>query len=145
MKPIADERRGFFGLTIGRPVALMVLFVTLIVIGLIGYQRIPLALLPSGFSDPSLFIWIGNPGASAQENEERIARVIEEQLRTLTGIENLENTSSEGEVFFRIAFDGTVDMDLAKAEVRDRLERARPQMPTTAENAFIWSESAGSV
>ena len=90
MNDIDQERGGFFGMTVGRPVALMVLFVTLIVIGLIGYQRIPLALLPSGFSEPSLFIWIGNPGASAQENEERIARVIEEQLRTLTGIEGIE-------------------------------------------------------
>ena len=140
-----EGKGGFFGMTVARPVALTVMFITLIVVGIIGYQRIPMQLLPSDLSDPSLFIFISNPGASAQENEERIARIIEEQLRTLTGINDLENTSSEGEVFFRIEFAGNVDMDFAKAEVRDRLERARPQLPSTAQNAFVWSEDASSL
>ncbi|MEW6071808.1 MAG: efflux RND transporter permease subunit [Planctomycetota bacterium] len=140
--PAPGSRGGFFGLIVARPVALTVLFLTLLVVGVIGYRRIPMQLLPSDLSDPSIFIWIANPGASAQQNEEHIARIIEEQIRTLTGIEELQSTSSESEVMVRITFDGTVDMDLAKAEVRDRLERARPQMPATAENAFLWSESA---
>ena len=32
-------------------------------------------------------------------------------------------------------------MDLARAEVRDRLERARPSLPDTAETPGIWTES----
>ena len=95
MKRIDDDPGGFFGLTVGRPVALMVLFVTLIVIGLIGYQRIPLALLPSGFSEPSLFIWIGNPGASAQENEEKVTRVLD---RPMPGGGGLEHRDPQGEM-----------------------------------------------
>lgn len=137
-----ESTGGFFAMTVARPVALSVIFLTLILVGILSYLRIPLQLLPSGLSPPSLMVWIGNPGASARENEERIARPVEEQLRTLTGIEELISRSSEGDVLFTVEFDGNVDMDLAKAEVRDRLERARPLMPSTAENAFMWSESA---
>ena len=83
----ARHMRGFFAGTVGRPVALIVVFLTLIVVGLIAYQRIPIQLFPSEFSEPRLNIWIPNPGSNARENEEQIARPIEEQLRTLSGIE----------------------------------------------------------
>ena len=139
------ERRGFFALTVARPVALTVAFTTLMVIGIIAYRRIPLQLLPSEFSEPSLNVWVRNPGASAQENEEQIARAIEEQLRTLTGIKEMHSWSEEESVELGIEFDGSVDMDLAKAEVRDRLERARPSMPETVETPVMWSESASSL
>ena len=140
-----QRMRGFFATTVGRPVALTVAFVTLIVVGLIAYRRIPLQLFPSEFTEPELNVWIANPGGNARENEERIARPIEEQLRTLSGIEELESYSDEGYVWFDIDFDGMVDMDLARAEVRDRIERAWPSMPETAEPAAMWTESADSM
>lgn len=138
-------RGGFFALIVSRPVALMVAFATLLVVGAIAYLRIPMQLLPSGFSEPEVNIWIPNSGASAQENEEQVARVVEEQLRTLTGIEELESYSDEDSVYFDMDFDARIDMDLAKAEVRDRLERARPLLPDTAENPAVWTESASSL
>src|SRR5690606_10136091 len=107
-----------------RPVALLVLFTTLIVIGVIAYRRIPIQLVPDGWTAPQLWLVIPNDGADAQENEEQVARVIEEQLRTLPGIESYESESSDGWVEMGIDFDGSMDMDLAKAEVRDRVERA---------------------
>jgi len=136
---------GIFAATVGRPVALGVLFVTLIVMGLLAYARIPLQLLPSGFAEPEVKIWVSNSGSSARENEEQIARVIEEQLRTLTGIEELESWSDSDSVFFDVDFDGNADMDLAKAEVRDRLERARPLLPASADEPATWTESANSL
>ena len=145
LAPDAPRMRGFFATTVGRPVALMVCFLTLIVIGVIAYDRIPLQLFPSGFSEPSLNIWIPNPGSNARENEEQVARPIEEQLRTLSGIESTHSFSNDGNVQFRINFSGSMDMDLARAEVRDRLERAWPLLPETVENAGMWSESAGSM
>ena len=139
------EVRGLFALTVGRPIALMVLFATLIVAGIIGYARIPLQLLPDDFSAAELNIFIVHPDSSAEENEEQIARVIEEQLRTMTGIEEVYSNSSDGSVYLRIEFNGDQDMDLARAEVRDRLERARPLLPTTAENPSMWTESASTL
>ena len=64
---------GFFAATVGRPVALAVAFITLIVVGLISYSRIPLELLPSEFSGGSLGLYVVNPGSNARENEEQIA------------------------------------------------------------------------
>jgi len=126
---------------VGRPVGTLVVFVTLLVIGVIAYLRIPIQLLPSGYNEPSLWLWVPNPGSSAQENEELVARVIEEQLRTISGIEELRSWSERDVVRMRLSFSGSADMNLAKAEVRDRLERAQPSLPTTADTPSVWSES----
>ena len=79
---VPPDEGGFFRFAVARPIALLVAFVTLVVIGLIAYSKIPLQLLPEGFSDPSVMVWVPNPGASSRENEEKVARVIEAELRT---------------------------------------------------------------
>lgn len=142
----ASEKAGpFFEGLVRRPVALLVLFATLIVIGVITYRRLPLQLVPDGWTAPGLYIGIPNDGADAEENEEKIARIVEEQLRTLSGIESYESDSSEDMVDFWVEFDSSLDMDLAKADVRDRIERARPSLPPTVDRIFIWTMDGGSL
>ena len=51
--------------------------------------------------------------SSARENEELVARPIEEQLRTLAGIEHVYSQSNEGYVFMSIDFDANVEHTLA--------------------------------
>ena len=72
-------KAGFFGLTVGRPIAMGVLFVTLILLGAIAYTRIPLQFLPGGIQGTRFSIIVPNPGASAQENVDKVARILEEQ------------------------------------------------------------------
>jgi HAE1 family hydrophobic/amphiphilic exporter-1 len=136
---------GFFAGAVRRPVALLVIFATLIVIGVIAYRRIPLQLVPDGWSSPQLWIFVPHDGADAEENEEKVARVIEEQLRTLSGLESYVSRSSDGRVQISVDFDSTLDVDYLKAEVRDRIERARPDLPDTVDRIFIWSEDGSSM
>jgi len=136
--------RGFdlFRLTVSRPVGLGVIFLTLLVIGALAYARIPLQLLPSGLSEPQLNIWVSHPGSGARENEEQVAQPIEEELRTLAGLTRVRSWSREGSVRLRVSFDPLLDPDLMKAEIRDRLERARPSLPTSIADVGFWSEDA---
>jgi hydrophobic/amphiphilic exporter-1 (mainly G- bacteria), HAE1 family len=132
---------GFFGRLIRMPVTLLVLFVTLLVLGVISYVKIPVQMMPSGIVEPGLEVYAVNPGASAQENEEQVARVLEDQIRTLSGIEQIESNSGEDQVGIWLQFSADTDMDLAKAEVRDRIERARPLLPKNVTEVGIWSWS----
>lgn len=136
-----DRYAHFYTGLVRKPVTLFVVFVALLVVGLIAYMRIPVQMMPDGIVEPGLQVWASNPGASAQENEDKLARVIEEQIRTLTGVKDIESTSSSDFVSIWIQFDADVDMDLAKADVRDRIERARPQLPSTVDRigVFSWS------
>lgn len=137
-----DATKGLFDFIVHRPVGAGVVFATLLVIGAIAYLRIPLQLMPSGFQAPSLNVWVPNIGSSARENEEKVARPIEEQLRTMSGIERVRSSSQDEFVWMRVNFDASLNLDLAKAEVRDRLERARPGLPATVGPIDFWSEDA---
>ena len=142
MSEKAPEAKGFFAQTVSRPVALTVGFLTLLVVGIISYSRIPLELLPSDWSEPRLNMWISNPFSTAEENVENVTRIIEDQLKTLSGIEEVESFSDEGSVRLWIGLAGNQDLDLAKAEVRDAVERCRPLLPAAVPGIAIWSEDA---
>ncbi|MCB9903626.1 MAG: efflux RND transporter permease subunit [Planctomycetes bacterium] len=133
--------RGFYRLAVDRPVGLFVAFLTLLVVGVIAYVRIPLEMMPSGLSSNELYVWISHPGASAQENEREVVRPIEDQIRTLSGIAHVYSNAESDEAGIEVVYDSGVDMALAKAELRDRLERVRPTLPDTVNRIFVWSWS----
>ncbi|MCY2961233.1 MAG: efflux RND transporter permease subunit [Planctomycetota bacterium] len=139
------DRGGVHRILLGRPVLLLVLFACVFVIGGIAIREIPLQMMPDGFSRPGLQIFVSNAGAGAAENEEQVTQPIEEELRTLSGIESIQSSTRQDSVFVWLGFRGDVDMDLAKAEVRDRIERARPKLPSTVDEVGIWSWSQGSM
>jgi len=138
-----DARAGFFAGLVRRPVTLFVLFVTLIVVGVIANDRIPLQMMPDGMQAQSLRIWVMHPGSSAQENAENVARPLESELRTIAGITDIESWSSQETCSLRVRFGSDQDSDLIKAEVRDRIERSRPLLPESVDRIriFSWNQS----
>jgi len=131
----------FFAALVRRPVMLLTLCLTLIVIGIVTWVRIPVQMMPDGIVEPGLQVMVQNLGASAPENEEQVARVLEEELRTIQGIEDIDSSARQDSVMVGVHFQATTDMNLAKAEVRDRVERARPKLPRTVNQIKIWSFS----
>jgi len=124
-------------------VAVGVLFLTLILLGAIAYSRIPLQMMPDGITGTRLTVMISHPGSSASENEEKVARVIEEQFRTLPDLKDISSRSGEGSINISVSFNGSSDMGLVKAELRDRIERARPNLPSTVDRIFVWANGDG--
>jgi len=60
----------FFGALVRRPVMLFTLCLTLVVIGIVTWVRIPVQMMPDGIVEPGLQVFVQNIGASAPENEE---------------------------------------------------------------------------
>jgi HAE1 family hydrophobic/amphiphilic exporter-1 len=105
------------------------LLLTIVGTGLISYLRIPLTLLPRGLSSPWLNVSLPYPGAGPAEVEDQLARPVEEVLRTIPGITQIISFSSEDFAEVEVEFSSQTDMDVAYGEVRDRLERVRPELP----------------
>ncbi len=135
--------RGFFGLTVSRPIAMGVIFVTLVLLGTIAYSRIPLQFLPGGIQGSRFTVIVPNPGSTAQENVDKVARVLEDQFATLPNIDEVSSNSSSGRVRLRVKYNGEANTDLAKAELRDRIERARPELPDTVDEIYVWASDDG--
>ena len=138
-----SRRPSLFALPVSRPVGTLVILVTMVVVGVISYARLPLQMLPSGVQGSRFTVWISHPGSSAAENVDKVARPLEEQLRTLADVDNVYTTCRQGSVRLRVQFNSSGDLQLAKAELRDRIERARPEMPDSVERIRIWSSDDG--
>ncbi|MEL6824578.1 MAG: efflux RND transporter permease subunit, partial [Calditrichota bacterium] len=66
-------------LAVKRPVTIVVTLCAILVIGAISYLRIPIELLPQGFTAPFLGVWVHYPNANPEEVEEQLDPLLDGQ------------------------------------------------------------------
>ncbi|MDF1837489.1 MAG: efflux RND transporter permease subunit [Planctomycetota bacterium] len=135
--------RDFFHLIVSRPIGTMVILVSLTVLGLISYFGLPVQLIPGGIEGSRFSVFVNHPGSSANENESKVAAVLEEEFRTLPDVEDMWSRSDDDSVRVRVQFKGDGNLELARAELRDRIERARPRLPDTVTRIGVWANDDG--
>jgi hydrophobic/amphiphilic exporter-1 (mainly G- bacteria), HAE1 family len=126
------------GIGVRRPVTTIMTLLALMIIGVIAYLQIPLLLFPRGYEMPFLYIYTPYRGSTPQEVERQISRPIEEMLRTVSGIRNVRSYSSQNMSSINVDFHKDVDMDVAFADVRDRLDRVLGDLPQDVERINMW-------
>ena len=122
--------------SVKKPITMLMVILSIIVLGVLALQRLPLAFLPN-FSSDSVRISVPYASSSPEEIERLITRPIEEIMGTLSHLETISSTSSAEESNVRLEFISGTDMGLASVEVRDRLDRVRPQLPDDVDRIFI--------
>lgn len=128
-----------------RPVAMAMALLSALVLGAIALARMPLELIPSGFSAPFLSINVVYPDATARDIEDKITRPLETAVSTTEGIEQIIASSSSGSAQITMIFAGETDMDVAYRQVRDRINRTRPDLPSDVREIRIRKESGESL
>jgi len=113
---------------INRPVTTTMAVLSVIVLGLLSLNRIPLIFLPD-ISRPYLRVHASYQGSNPEEVERLITRPIEEIMGTVPGIKMISSNSSASFSSVRMEFEEGRDMDIAAMEVRERLDRIRNQLP----------------
>ncbi|RMG94849.1 MAG: efflux RND transporter permease subunit [Deltaproteobacteria bacterium] len=124
-----------------RPVMVTMLLVTVLVLGAVALVRIPLELIPSGFSPPFMSVFVPYENATAQDVEERITKPLEQALASTPGLTEISATSTSSRSRITLVFEGDMDMDVAYREVRDRVARVRPELPSDVREVRIRKES----
>jgi HAE1 family hydrophobic/amphiphilic exporter-1 len=123
-------------LCVHRPVFATMLIIALMVVGMFSFFSLGLDLFPK-IDLPTVSIQVSNPGSSAEEVETEITKRIEDAVNTISGIEDLNSTSAEGVSAIVISFSLDKNGDVAAQEVRDKVNRAIPDLPETAKPPVI--------
>ncbi len=123
--------------SLDRRITVLVLLATCVVVGLIAAVGIPLELFPRGFTPSHLNIMVPWSDAPAREVMEKIVLPLEEELSTVRGLNQMTSVSGTGFSRVFLSFKHGTDMDIAYREVRDRVQRARPQLPDDADRILI--------
>lgn len=130
-------------LSVRRPVTVIVIFVALLVVGYIAYTRVPMELLPGGFDPPFVVVIVPYPNATPQEIEEQITRPIEEIIGTVRNVRSIRSRITNDSTRVFVQFNQGTDMDLAYAEMRDRMERVKNDIPSDVERVFLFKADTG--
>lgn len=122
--------------SVRRPVFASVIILVLVVVGVLGYTRLPVDRFPK-VDFPSVLITTRLPGATPKEIETEVTDRIEEAVNTVSGIDQLRSTSSDSISQVLVAFVLEKNIDVAAQEVRDRVNRILAQLPDSADTPIV--------
>ena len=117
-------------LCVRRPVFAWVLVLSLTVVGLFAFGQLGVDRFPN-VDVPTISVTTRLPGAAPEQIETEVTDKIEESVNTISAIDTLSSTSSEGISQVVVSFKLEKDADIAAQEVRDRVNRIMPQLPRT--------------
>jgi hydrophobic/amphiphilic exporter-1 (mainly G- bacteria), HAE1 family len=119
-----------------RPVFATVLILVLVVFGVFSYAKLGLDRFPK-IDFPIITVTTREPGSAPEDIETQITDKIEEAVNTISGVEELRSTSSEGisQVFVQFVLEK--DGDVAAQEVRDKINRVLPELPKDVEQPTV--------
>ena len=123
-------------ISVKRPVFATVLILALTVVGAFAFTRLGLDQFPK-VDFPTIVVTTRMPGAAPEEVETEISDKIEEAVNTVSGIDELRSTSSEGVSTVIVSFLLEKDADIAAQEVRDRVNRVIPLLPKTVDQPTV--------
>lgn len=125
-------------MAVERKVATLMLTVSIMVLGLVAWFRIPVELVPSGFSPPFLYVEVPTLRSAPRDIEQRVAEPFEAALRLVKGVERVETRIGSNSAGFLVALANQTNMDVAYNEVREQLDRARVGMGDEVLAYFVW-------
>ncbi len=118
---------------------LLVMFMV-VVAGLAARSAIPIAADPH-IEVPFFFVGIVHEGIAPEDAERLLVMPMEIELRKVEGVKEISAYASEGSANILVEFDADYDLDQALLDVREAVDRAKPELPSTAEEPIIQEET----
>ncbi len=123
-------------LCVRRPVFATMLILSLVVVGVFSYFSLGVDLFPK-VDIPTVQVMIANPGASPEEIETEITKKVEDTVNTISMVDEVRSTSSEGQSLVIITFLLAKNGDVAAQEVQNKVNLIVPYLPQTSKQPVV--------
>jgi len=123
-------------LSIKRPIFITCVFILILGLGYLSLKRLGVDLYPD-VNFPIVSVTVTYKGSGPKELETLVAKPIEDQLSTLSGIKTLSSTSEEGVTTILAEFNLDVDIRYAEQKVNDRVNQLRSVLPTDIDDPIV--------
>jgi len=124
-------------MSVNRPVATSMAFMAILLFGLVSLKMLPLDVMPA-MELPSLTVLTVYPGASANEVEDQVSRVMENQLSGVQDLKNISSSSRENVSVISLQFNWGSDITQAANNTRDMMELVKSKLPQAAREPVIY-------
>ncbi len=125
-------------LVIQRPIAISMLFLALVLLGALSYNRLPVDLLPS-ITYPRLSVTTTYENIPAEDLERLVTQPLEEVVTALAGVRRVNSRTREGVSLITVEYEWGTQMDFANLHLREAVDRVafRDDFPEDAERPVI--------
>jgi len=128
-------------ISIKRPVLAIVLSLTILIFGIIGFFFLGIREYPS-VDPPIITVSTSYVGANAEVIETQITEPLEESINGIEGIKSLSSSSRDGRSSITVEFGLESNLEAAANDVRDRVSRAMRQLPPDADPPIVTKADA---
>ena len=120
------------------PVTICMVFVLFFTLGVISIFKIPLVLMPA-MDQPALNVRLAYENATPLQVLESITKPLEEVLSTVPGAKKMSARASSSYTDVELTFGWEEDLDARRAEIRDKIDQIRDDLPDDIEHIRIRS------
>ncbi|MEY2944301.1 MAG: hypothetical protein RLY97_2315, partial [Pseudomonadota bacterium] len=113
---------------IRNPIAPIVLFISLMLMGIVSFSRMEIQDMPD-IEFPAAIVQISQPGAAPTEIETQITQRVEAAIRSVPGVTGISSTASEGSSVTTVEFQLGENINAAVSEVKNAVDQARGDLP----------------
>ena len=131
-------------LAVRRPVTTLMLLVSIMVMGTIAFNRLPIAYLPQ-IDFPFIQVNVPRPNSNPAQIEREVTKPVEEVLSTLSGVKTLYATSTADNAQFGLEFEWGQKLDMVRMQVSEKMEQIRPSLPEDIGEIMIFSFSSSDI
>lgn len=132
----------FSAWSIKNPVPSLLLFVLLTVFGLVSLGKLSIQDFPD-MDFPTVRISAALEGAAPAQLETAVARKIENKLASLTKLDHVTTTITDGSVSISVSFEIDKNSEEALNEVRNAVDSAKADLPQDMNSPTVSSSGSG--
>lgn len=114
--------------SIKRPVLAIVMNLSLLLFGAIGFYFLGVREFPS-IDPPVVSVRTAYPGANAEVIESQITEPLEKAINSIDGVKNISSSSNQGSSNITVEFNLNKDLEEAANDVRDKVSQAARSLP----------------
>ncbi|WP_413853900.1 efflux RND transporter permease subunit [Candidatus Ruminimicrobium bovinum] len=130
------KHSGLAAFFIHRPVLTIMVSVSLMFLGLMGYLKMGVSLYPS-MDIPATLVQTVLPGASPEEVETSVTKYIEEAVNEISGVDEISAYNMEGVSIVFVKFEMDKNADIGIQEVRDKTEQVKSKFPDGTKSPVV--------
>lgn len=124
-----------------KPVTTALVFVAFAIFGVFSLMKTSISQFPD-FDSNVIMVMSSYQGASAQDIETNLTKVLENSLNSVANLKELTSKSKENVAILALEFEYGTDIEAATNDVRDKLDMVSAALPDGASSPMIFKFSA---
>lgn len=126
---------------ISRPIAVIMTFIAIVVLGFVAYQSVPVSLMPD-IPIPEITVNVNYKNSSARELENAIVKPLRISLMQVAHLSEIKSDTRNGLAVIKLRFDYGTKIDYSYIEVNEKVDGAMNFLPRDMERPKVVKASA---